>query len=419
MRNRWPSAVRAVMLGLLVGCTAVAPRSTPSHWPAEPFVITFWCAPPLAMLDEARVIEIAAAGFTTIGAPCEGEIDVAGYRRVLELAAHHGLRVWVADHRIATAAAGDPVARQRLAAVVADYRHAPALDGYFVADEPTVERFPAVATTVAALRAADPERLAYVNLLPDYIPPHLLGAASYADYLDLFVRAVRPQLLSVDYYPFGENRDRSSFFVNLAALRGAALQYDLPFLWIALAMPHGPYRDPTEAELAWQLFHALAFGARGVSYFTYWTPPRGGEWNNRNGLIEHGRPTQHYFQAARLNRMLRVFGDALAAWRSLAVADSRGEIATPFPIGPIAAIDGGPVTVGLFGDGRGSLAALLVNRDYRDGTSAALQLRAGAPAPEELDLDSAQWRDPASLSFELAPGSARLLRWTAERWQSS
>ena len=54
------------------------------------------------------------------------------------------------------------------------------------------------------------------------------------------------------------------------------MRHDVPFLLIVQAMPHGPYRDPTEAELAWQVHHALAFGARGISYFTYWTPVRRG-----------------------------------------------------------------------------------------------------------------------------------------------
>src|SRR5262249_31677776 len=147
-----------------------------------------------------------------------------------------------------------------------------------------------------------------------------------------------------------------------------------------LAMPHGPYRNPDEGELAWQAHHALAYGARGVSYFTYWTPAPHDEWDGHDGLIEDGRPTLHYFQAARLNRELRAPGAALTGFASIEVADARGEIGVPFPIGPIAGIDGGAITAGLFGDGEGRLAVLLVNRDYRFGTTAALRLQPGAVA---------------------------------------
>ena len=408
----WRSGVGArslavlLLLGACAGCALRSPhgpRAARGH-----FVLTFWCGPPLHVIDDARLAEVAAAGFTTVGAPCEGDFDEAGNRRLLALAARRGLCVGVGNTRIYTAAAGSPDAVALADAVVASYRDAPALDGYVVADEPTVENFPSLAPVVAALGAADPTRLAYVNLLPDYIPPINLGAASYADYLEQFVATVRPRILSVDYYPFGEHKDRSTFFANLSALRDTALRHDLPFLWIMLAMPHGPYRDPTEAELAWQAFHALAYGARGISYFTYWTPPAG-DWNHRRGLIEDGRPTARYAEAQRLNRQLRAVGDALDGWRSLAVADSRGEMATPLPIGPLQAVDGGAFTIGLFGDGHGGIAALVVNRDYRAAATATLRLRPGTSLPRLLTPQG--WQPQATLDLPLEPGGARLVRW--------
>jgi hypothetical protein len=394
-------------LGALLSACAVHPAPRPLA-ASRPFIVTFWCAPPLPRLDDARLRDIKAAGFTTIGAPCEGGLEIADNQRLLAAAARYGLRVWVADHRLYAAAGGAADAPALAAAVAATYRDAPALDGYVVADEPTTSQFPALAAVVAALRAADPSRLAYINLLPDYVPPALLEADSYADYLERFAATVQPRLLSVDYYPFGKHKDRSSVFANLSALRDTALRHDLPFLWIALAMPHGPYRNPTEGELAWQAFHALAYGARGISYFTYWTP-HADEWNHRDGIVDDGVLTPRYFQVQRLNRQLRAIGDALTGWRSLAVADSRGIVATPLPIGPLAGVDGGDFTIGFFGDGAGGIAALVVNRDYRNGATATLHLRAGAAAP--LALVDGRWQRSPSLEWVLEPGGARLLKW--------
>lgn len=378
---------------------------------AHPFILTFWCAPPLPVLDDGRMAEIAAAGFTTIGAPCEGDLDPAENLRMLALAERHGLRAWVADHRLYSAAAGAADGAALTAAVVDTYRAAPALAGYVVADEPITSQFPRLAPVVAALRAADPARLAYINLLPDYVPPRLLEAESYPDYLERFVAEVRPELLSVDYYPFGKHKDRSSFFANLSALRDTALRHDLPFLWIALAMPHGPYRAPSEGEISWQAFHALAYGARGVSYFTYWTPSGESDWHHRRGLLDDGRLTARYFQVQRINRQVRAAGDALAGWRSLAVADSRGEVAAPLPIGPLAGVDGGDFTIGFFGDGHDGIAALVVNRDYRDGATATLRLRDGVAPP--LELIAGRWQPARSLSWVIEPGGARLLKWSS------
>jgi hypothetical protein len=404
--RRWGAG--AALLAL-AGCSLT--QRSPARRADAPFLLTFWCGPPLAEFDDGRAAEIAAAGFTDVGPPCQGGFDPALNRAALDVAGRHQLRLWLHDHRFAPAAAHAADWPAPLQAAVAQYRTHPALGAYFVVDEPPAPDFARVASVVAALRDADPAHPAYVNLLPDYIPPDALGTASYEEYVESFIATVRPELLSYDYYPFGHEKDRSTFFANLAAMRAAALRHQLPFMLIVLAMPHGPYRDPSEGELAWQAHHALAYGARGISYFTYWTPPGGGEWNNRYGLIENGRPTAHYFQVARLNRGLRALGGALDGFRSIAVADSLGEVGVPFPIGPIEAIDGGPITVGLFGDGHGGFAALLVNRDYRYGVTAQLRLRAGQPMPRLFDTDSAAWRPAPGVSLVLPPGEARLLGW--------
>lgn len=350
----------------LVSACSAGPRPVAPAWKPDPIVVTFWCAPPLALLDDARLAEIAAAGFTTVGAPCSDDLEPAANQRLLDGAARHGLRVWLADHRIYNAALGRGGPAQATAAAE-EFRGASALDGYVVADEPTAEQFPTVAATVAALRAADPGRLAYVNLLPDYVPPPLLRTTAYTEYLERFVTEVRPQALSVDYYPFGEHKDRSSFFANLEAVRTTALRHDLPFIWIVLAMPHGPYRDPTEAELAWQVFHALAYGARGISYFTYWTPVhvyRAQYWQFRRGLVEHGTATPKLAVVTRLNAEARAIATTLDGYTSVAVLDSA---APPerWPA-PLAALSGDHVTVGVFAAPGGGTAALLVNRSYRD-----------------------------------------------------
>lgn len=380
----------------------------------DPFILTFWCAPPLEKMDAQRMAEIAAAGFNVVGPPCEGRMDSALNRKTLDLAARRGLGVWVRDPRFAPRVLKSPSWRERIARAVADYRDHPALAGYLVDDEPVAGEFPELSRIVDRFRELDPEHLAYVNLLPDFIPAKNLGTASYEEYLERFLVEVEPLLLSYDYYPFGKEKgkkkDRSSFFANLTSIRGAALRHDVPFMLIVLAMPHGPYRDPTEAELAWQVFHALAFGARGVSYFTYWTPPRGGKWNNRYGLIENGRRTLHYYEVARINRLLSSLAAQLATSKSLAVADSQGEIGIPFPVGPIEAVDGGPITAGLFGGPNGELSVLLVNRDYEYGVTAELRLRKGASPPRVFDVESCGWRG-SDLHFVLPPGGARLVRW--------
>lgn len=396
----------------LFGCAIRHPP--PIVAAAAPFITTFWCGPPLGELDDARAAEIAAAGFTVIGAPCEPPFNAALNRRALDVAARHGLGMWVMDHRYNPLAAeqADPAA---IAAAVADYSGHPGFAGYFVVDEPTADLFARVQAIVDVLHQRDPTHVAYVNLLPDFVKPDGPETPGYAGYVDDFIAAIQPRLLSYDYYPFGLERDRSTFFDNLGLIRERALRHRIPFLLIILAMPHGPYREPSEAELAWQAFHAVAYGARGLSYFAYWTPvhvEHAEKTQFRYGLIEKGRPTAMYFRAQRLNRDIRAIAAQLTGYRSVAVADALGAVAAPLPIGPLAGIDGGPVTAGFFADGGERLAALLVNRDYRYGLEITLRLRAGAALPESFDPASGRWQALAGPTLVLPPGQGRLLRWS-------
>ena len=37
-------------------------------------------------------------------------------------------------------------------------------------------------------------------------------------------------------------------------------------------MPYNGHAYPTEAQLAWQIFTSLTYGAKGILYFCYWSP---------------------------------------------------------------------------------------------------------------------------------------------------
>jgi hypothetical protein len=404
----------------VAGAHAAAGGPRPAGVPSmpRPLIVTCWCGPPLALLDDQRADELARAGFNVVGPPCEGGRDPAATRRALDVLARHGLRAWVADHRFESRTVTvAPGWRQLAAAGVGEYRRHPALAGYFVDDEPAASAFPAVGAMVAHLGRLDPQRLAYVNLLPDYALARR-EPGGYDRYVGDFIATVRPALLSYDYYPFLVDGDRPSFFGNLHAVRSRALAHGIPFMLIVQAMPHGPYRDPTAAELSWQIFHALAFGAGGISYFAYWTPrevEHYDRWRFRHGLIEHGRPTVHYHEAARLNREARALAGALAGHRSVDVADGAGAVARPLPLGPIAAIDGGAVTVGLFAAPDGGTAALLVSRDYRQPVRARLRLGPDVAPPQHCDAAAGRW-EPRSVAgdplvVDLPAGGARLVRW--------
>ena len=407
----------AFCLGCAGATTIQTPTTPAAAASAEPsFITTFWCGPPLAEFDDLRAAAIAAAGFTVVGPPCEGEMNAGANQRALDVAARHGLKLWIADPRFNEHARANPNWESAVADAAATYKDHAAFGGYFVTDEPSADQYDDLAAIVGRLRQVDRRGLIYLNLLADYLPRGF-GTSTYEEYVERFITTVRPSILSYDYYPFLVGGDRPSFFRNLALVRNLAQKHDLPFMLILLAMPHGNYRDPTEAELSWQALHALAFGARGISYFAYWTPVNveyADTFKFRHGLIEGGQPTEHYFEAGRVNRAARSIARQLGLFRSVSVADAHGEIAAPPPIGPIASLDGGAVTAGFFESNAGQRAVLLVNRDYRQPVTVRVRLNPGETRPQRFLAATDQWSD-GDTTFRLAPGGAQLLRWSSLR----
>jgi hypothetical protein len=68
-------------------------------------------------------------------------------------------------------------------------------------------------------------------------------------------------------------------------LRAQAGVAGIPFWIIFNSMPYAAHADPTEAELRWQAFTALAYGTSGVLYYCYWDPAMTdpGDWANQLG----------------------------------------------------------------------------------------------------------------------------------------
>ena len=221
----------------------------------------------------------------------------------------------------------------------------PAFWGFDVKDEPNANEFPGLASISERIAQLYPGRLRFINLLPIYATGNYSGQGSnYTAYVTGYVRQLAPDVLCFDHYPFFEIPDmsfggcesRAGYRANLAVVREAALESGIPFWNFFNVMPFGGHADPTEAQLAWQIFTSLTYGAKGVLFFCYWSPagqgkmyergggvvyPRGSlgnkttgtGWNNTPGHLSLSsarlyRKGPHYRHATRLNSIVRNWG---------------------------------------------------------------------------------------------------------------
>jgi hypothetical protein len=174
----------------------------------------------------------------------------------------------------------------------------------------------------------------------------------------------------MDHYPMLQPQadSRHTYCDNVAVMRKYALQQGIPWWNFFNTMPFGPHFDPTESDLRWQIFTSLAYGAKGVLYFCYWTP-LGGEFPKGGAIITaEGRKTRHYEQAKRINAALKNLGPTLMKLTSTAVVRvPPGEPPQELAQTPLKSLDGGPFgdyLLGCFAHEDGRRAVLLCNYDH-------------------------------------------------------
>ena len=208
--------------------------------------------------------------------------NLAGFVKpqALDAVAEAGLKAFVIDettHVSDEAANFNPQQIEKLVkALVARTKGHKAVFGYYLRDEPGASAFAGLGRWAKAFRKAHAGSLPYINLFPNYASPEQLKAKTYAEYLERFVKQARPDFISYDHYALmNDGSLRDGYFQNLEAVRKAARRHDLPFWNIVLGNSHFDHAEPSQGGLNFQLFTTLAYGGRGISYFTYFTPTIG------------------------------------------------------------------------------------------------------------------------------------------------
>lgn len=410
------------LLALLV--IAATPALAQPKWTQDKFEIGGWIAPPVASNNDATYSQMAAAGFTLITGPGPRRDEtIESNKKSLDLCRRHGIRLIVRDTRMHLDPQTD-ADRRALDAMIADYKDHPALYGYYLKDEPKPDEYRRLAELHSYIEQKDPRHLPYINLFPNYGGPSQLQFPDYDGYVQGFIEAVHPLMLSYDHYSFLRKGERNNWMANLEIVRRDSLKQGIPMWVIIQALQDATrYRPPTLNQMYWQVNTSLVYGAKSIWYFPYWSagyPAKPEEWHYLGVILPDGKPGPQYAAACEINPKLKSLGPLLMGLKSVSVAHLGGVPlrATGFkPDDLMEKASGDQIIIGRFTDRLGKPVLMLVNRDWDKPGKVYIALKdvadvedAGRIGPGR-SLGAVRWNIAAKeLYVKLAPGEGRIIR---------
>ncbi len=295
----------------------------------------FWPPTPDYITDEQYKLLADAGVNWVMGAGEETLATVENQAKMLELCAKYGMGMTISDGNFGRSLQGKTASQ--VASIVSRYKNVPGAYGFYILDEPLNPN--EFLDAYINLKKAAPEAYMHLNFLPSgaYGSTEIYKA-QMNDWCRLAAAAGYPQdYLMFDRYPFplqAGAMDRAGFFENTRACYEVGLKNDVKTgMYIQTVCQEVAFRRPTDAEIRYEMYAALAFGFKQLSFFTWFTPVTRSE-PFRDGIIAaDGTPNAHYETVKTINHEILAIGKTLVGCDALEVwfngPDTYGQPATP------------------------------------------------------------------------------------------
>lgn len=304
-----------------------------------------------SFLTKSHFMKYKEAGFNILSGLLEREpFSTPDVHKAMEVAEETGLVYFVNDVAFrcdSHAGATEAASKEHYFQEMKDkwYLKENAFGGIAVKDEPSAQDFDAMGRVNESLKELTDGKILYTNLFPSYVSSARLylddtsGSTwdMYVRYVDEFLSKVKPDVLAYDYYVFMkddstlENTYGSSnpvdqvagqlnlnrYFQSLSLFRQKSQEQDIPY-WVTVASYNHRHHKPyTKKQTSWTVNTSLAYGAKGIQYYTYWPSVEGKDpsnWVNHgeSGLVTlNGTPHDTYYNIKEINDNIKVVDDVL------------------------------------------------------------------------------------------------------------
>ena len=216
----------------------------------------------------------------------------------------------------------------------------PALEGYYLADEPSKIQFEELKNWGNLIKSIDQSHYCFVNLYPNINSNQSkFGTTSYQEYVDVFDKEFPAPYLSFDFYPVVDQALHPRWYENLEFFANKYQKDGRPFWAFALTTSYLAYSNesdqpsledfyqlyktynpektyvhniPTLADLRLQVNSNLAYGAQGIEYWSF----RG----FGSPLDAQGRRTIVYDHLQKINREIQTLSGIFKGSKLISVA---------------------------------------------------------------------------------------------------
>jgi len=366
---------------------------------------------PLKFYDEAHIKALADCGVDIVIQPID-DIPEDRRKESLELFAKYGiegvLRTEETSKRYKGAHMFDPEKNDKMW-----YKDYPCFKYFMFVDEPGTTHYDEIKKSVDAFKEMYPDVRPYVNLLPMYANnAQLAGGAwqapieyfetadsTYKEYLDLYVEKIDTDHICVDIYPCQRIENPAcpekfpaeylpvsykDYVKNIELVADACRNSGRDFwVYIQTCSWSRWMREPNEAEIRWQAYTMLAFGAKTLLYYIM------GTYSSHTGCAfdVRGDKTKTYFAIQRMALGLHKLSDVYVQYKNLGAfnVNSTPE-ATPYlemynPYKDFSAISDikcdSPLLIGCFEkkEGEGKAFTLVNMQDFASPKTVSAKLK--------------------------------------------
>lgn len=279
--------------------------------------------PDTTILNDEYFSLIQDCGIKFFTSTLDGSIDRENTNKLLEICDRYnigafiGLSAITSPARMGTAFTSEQY--DKLLSMFLDYD---SLLGVHIADEPNYTQCANLSESVKAIQQSDigSEYDVYFNALPMYAENASLAGSSvdaskeanFEIYMRQYIEKLEVDYFSYDFYPFGKfGYINPDYFKNMGIVRNICDEYNIPF-WTFIqcgASFENPISEciPDEDYFRWNIATCLAYGAKGMQYFTLQQPisfvdATDSETYTRCGLFgADGRINQWYYYAKENN----------------------------------------------------------------------------------------------------------------------